>query len=104
MTVQHLNQLVQSGADARFDEVIERLLFILDTPPFPTNDVLLNKWNQTGLLDGFEDERLAVAIQLETKARELVAMYCNGTPPSDDYAVDQLCGVLRNFRETHDRY
>ena len=87
MTVQHLNQLVQNGADARFDEVIERLLFILEYPPFLSEPkALVWKWSRTGLLDGLNGSaQQELAEKLEAEARLIIDWMVLENPNEDAF-------------------
>lgn len=85
MTPAQISKRVQEVADARFDEVIERLLFLLERPPFcPKPLGLVWKWKQTGLLDGVDDATVqTLAEKLEEAALQIVG-WCALENPNDD--------------------
>jgi len=95
--------MVQEGADARFDEVIERLLFLLDTEPRK----LIWKWKQTGLMAGIDDDFVAqtLAEKLEEEAHKIIDWIYLETP--DTAAIDKATGRLYEIRkevmENHER-
>lgn len=71
MTAQQIANRVKEVADARFNEVIERLLRLLDA----RSDIphLIWKWNQTGLLeDVLEKDKGDASYALETACLELI--------------------------------
>lgn len=102
MTLHQLNKKIQEEADVRFDQVIERLLVLLEQPPFLSDPhKLVWKWKQTGMLDGLDAcvaiilaQRLEAAVRqfdgqdwdetgerLLTIRKEIISKYENGKDP-----------------------
>lgn len=71
MTPQQIAKKVQEAADARFPEVIERLLFLLEAKRDLSH--FIKKWRQTGLLSDIAEEDMGeAAFALETTALALI--------------------------------
>ena len=71
MTPAQIAKKVQEGADARFDEVIERLLTLLDTRSDPRH--LIKKWTPCGLMVNVPAEDQGEAsIALEKTAKMII--------------------------------
>lgn len=91
MTAAQISKRVQDGADARFGDVIERLLSILETTPPPTDpQKLVWKWKQTGLLDGLPDfVQETLSKWLEDAAHKLIDWNCLEDP--DPKVYEEKC-------------
>ena len=74
MILKQLLNRVQHEADARLSDVVERLLFILEYPPFLYEPKLLVwKWEQTGLLSDLDEEgKVHLSQSLEKAAIQLI--------------------------------
>ena len=85
-------------ADARFDEVIERLLFLMEYPR-PSREAIREKWIHSGLLVGLDESLAAeLALKLEEKTMELIDLQVQqGSPLKEDYVVDQFFNLRRQF-------
>lgn len=107
MTPNQIVNRVQEQAGARFHEVIERLLFLLQRPqidrPYPTIEHLLWKWEQTGLLKDClsPNHKELLAVRLEDKARELVGMFSHKFAIDEDSVREQFCNVLIATRQEY---
>lgn len=93
MTPKQIAKRVQEGADARFDEVIERLLSLLERQHRPqlTTQQLVHKWHQTGLLDGLPDfVQETLAEWLEDATHKLIDW--NYLEDPDSKVFEEKCG------------
>ena len=108
VTPQQIAKRVQEGADARFGDVIERLLSILENPP-PIADTqkLVRKWHQTGLLDGLPDfVQATLAEWLEDAAHKLIDWSCLENPDPkvfEDKCSETLFGLRDKAKFEYDR-
>lgn len=98
MTPNQIAKKVQEEADARFDEVIERLLFLLECPR-PSRETIREKWSHSGLLNGLEKSLAAeLAFKLEEKTLELIELQVQqGFQLKEDYVADQFFNLRRQF-------
>lgn len=85
-------------ADARFGDVIERLLFLLEYPR-PSREAIRAKWSQSGLLVGLEEPLAAeLALKLEERTMELIDLQIQqGSLLKEDYVVDQFFNLRKQF-------
>ena len=110
-----LNQIadrIQHEADARWTDVIERLLFILErerslAPAPPTTEGLLKKWRQSGLLKGLEGRwEEDLAYRLEGAAHELIDWVALDHPDpaeAENKAVETFCAIRQDvLNDQHD--
>jgi hypothetical protein len=109
VTPQQISKKVQEEADARFGEVIEHLLFLLERPPFCSKPFgLVWKWKQTGFLDGVNDDSLAqtLAEKFEEAALKLVGGRAL-EHPNDDEILDRFLDIRKETiaeYESHRNY
>jgi hypothetical protein len=90
MTPQQIANRVSQEADARFDEVIERLLFILEHRP----QTLVKKWGQTGLLLGLPDfVQETLAEWLEEEVFKIIDAKALGEDIDEDIVNTRLHAV-----------
>jgi hypothetical protein len=102
MTPAQIQSRVNQEAAVRLPEVIERLFFLLENPHtyhVPQNVVW--KWEQTGLLEGFEldpAQKVTLAIALDRKAHEFVEMLSNTMGVIDEILVaNAFFDIRRKF-------
>lgn len=101
MTAAQISKRIQDGADARFGDVIERLLSLLEYQhrPQPTTQQLVYKWHQTGLLDGLPDfVQETLAGWLEDAAHKLIDWNCLEDPDPKVYE-DKCSETLLGLRD-----
>src|ERR1035437_2319959 len=74
MILKQLLNRVQHEADARLSDVVERLFFILEHPPFLSEPKsLVWKWEETGLLSDLDEEgKVHLSQSLEKAAIQLI--------------------------------
>jgi hypothetical protein len=101
MNLTQLRNRVQHEADARLSDVVERLLFILEHPPFLSEDKhLVWKWEKTGLLaDLDETGKIYLSQSLEIATNQLLDWCALESPTageSEKRAVDTFV-ELRNL-------
>lgn len=96
MTPQQIAKKVQEAADARFPEVIERLLFLLEAKRDLSRFV--KKWIQTGLLSDVAEEDMGeAAFALEITALALIDECTKKGDATWETNEDYIC---QRFRET----
>jgi len=97
---------VQQGADARFGETIERLLFLLTEQNYIDTHIwqYIVKWTHTGLLDGIPDSQQPIAAErLEKKAQEL-AKESSDCPVAkfsaewEEYVIGELKKIIQDLK------
>ena len=108
VTPAQISKKVQEVADARFGDVIEHLLYLLQqVPPYCSTPLgLVWKWKQTGLLDGIDDDSIAqdLAEKLEEAALQ-VNDWCSLEHPNDDEiskATDRFFDIRKKVIEEHE--
>jgi len=90
VTAAQISKRIQDGADARFGDVIERLLSILESHQKIDSRKLVEKWKQTGLLDGLPDfVQETLSKWLEDAAHKLIDWNCLEDP--DPKVYEEKC-------------
>lgn len=90
MTPQQIAKRVQEIADARFGEVVERLLFILEAKRDLSH--FIKKWSRTGLLSDIPEEDVGeAAFALETTALALMDECIKKGDTSWETNEDYIC-------------
>jgi len=100
MNLTQLRDRVQHEADARLSEVVEHLLFILEHPPFLSEDKhLVWKWEQTGLLaDLDETGKIYLSQALEEESRRLIDWHALEHPSEVEYD-EEILTTFTQLRE-----
>ena len=107
VTAAQISKRIQDGADARFGDVIERLLSILESHQKLDSRRLMEKWKQTGLLDGLPDfVQATLAEWLEDAAHKLIDWCCLENPDPKVYeekCSETLLGLRDKARFEYER-